>query len=131
MANELLGLLGMDPDEPHTQRALRDAAEVERLVDTLVSLRTRLGISQAEVAAEMETTQSAVSKFERAGGDPRISTLQRYAAAIGARVRFGVGSSASRIPAWRASYEIPAPVESRTEADHDTEIPPPVIHRAS
>lgn len=34
----------------------------------------------------METTQSAVSDFERLGGDPKLSTIQRYARAVGVRL---------------------------------------------
>jgi transcriptional regulator with XRE-family HTH domain len=36
----------------------------------------------------MDTTQSTVSNFERMGGDPKLSTVLRYAEAIGADVRF-------------------------------------------
>jgi transcriptional regulator with XRE-family HTH domain len=111
MANELFALLGIDPDEPNVQRATRNARDVEHLIDTLVDLRCRLGISQAELAREMDTTQSSVSKFERAGGDPRVSTLQRYASAIGARVRFSVDATECGAPAWQANYELPAPTE--------------------
>jgi transcriptional regulator with XRE-family HTH domain len=132
MANELFELLGINPDEPRVRRATRDARDVERLIDTLVDLRCRLGVSQAELAREMDTTQSTVSKFERAGGDPRVSTLQRYASAIGAHVRFSVDASGCRAPTWQANYELPAPVEpdpDETESDADISIP--VIRRAS
>lgn len=131
LANELFDLIGIDPDEPRVDRAVRDAAEVERLIDTLVSLRTRFGISQAELASEMETTQSAVSKFERAGGDPRISTVQRYAAAIGAHVRLGIDASTCGVPTWQATYAIPAPLESGAETDPGAEIPTRILPRAS
>lgn len=107
MANELFDLLGIDADNPRLQQALRGAAEVEHLIDTLVAIRRRLGISQAELAEHMETTQSAVSKFERAGSDPRISTLQRYADAVNARIRLSVDATACRAPVvWRASYQL-------------------------
>jgi transcriptional regulator with XRE-family HTH domain len=66
------------------------AREVERLIDSLVAIRRGLGISQTELAEAMETTQSAVSTFERAGADPRISTLQRYASTVNPRIRLAV-----------------------------------------
>lgn len=53
------------------------------VVDDLVRERQRLGLSQTEVAARMATSQSAVARLERGAGDLRLSTLQRYAAAVG------------------------------------------------
>lgn len=48
----------------------------------LAASRERLGLSQTVVAAKMGTAASVVSKLE-AGGDVKLSTLQRYCAAIG------------------------------------------------
>lgn len=83
MTDELYEVLGIDPDNPKTREGLEDAAAAEALVDQLVDAREERGLTQAELAAYMKTTQSAVSKFERAGGDPRLSTLQRYARSVG------------------------------------------------
>jgi ribosome-binding protein aMBF1 (putative translation factor) len=44
--------------------------------------RQSLGYSQTLVAARMGTAASVVSKLE-SGGDVKVSTLQRYCAAIG------------------------------------------------
>ena len=48
----------------------------------LATIRDRLGMSQVVVAAKMRTSPSVVSKLE-AGGDVKVSTLQRYCNAIG------------------------------------------------
>jgi ribosome-binding protein aMBF1 (putative translation factor) len=48
----------------------------------LAANRERLGLSQTVVAAKMRTAASVVSKLE-AGGDVKVSTLQRYCEAIG------------------------------------------------
>jgi predicted transcriptional regulator len=53
------------------------------VVAELTHERQRLGLSQTEVAARMQTSQSAVARLEAGDGDLRLSTLQRYAAAIG------------------------------------------------
>ena len=53
------------------------------VVAELVLERQRLGLSQTEVAARMKTSQSAVARFEAGEGDIRLSTLQRYASAVG------------------------------------------------
>jgi hypothetical protein len=60
-------------------------AEAERrrlLARTLVKKREARGLSQTVVAARMRTAASVVSKLE-AGGDVKLSTLQRYCMAIG------------------------------------------------
>ncbi|WP_080636949.1 helix-turn-helix domain-containing protein [Salinispora vitiensis] len=130
MGNELFGLLGLDSDNPHIRAALEDARDVERLIDTLVGLRVGQGLTQADVASEMETTQSAVSKFERAGGDPRISTVQRYARASGGRVRLIVEVS-GLAASWKASYHIPASVDSESDEMETPAEFHPVIKLAS
>ncbi|MGE5187254.1 MAG: helix-turn-helix domain-containing protein [Acidobacteriota bacterium] len=53
------------------------------LAAELVSLRQELGLSQTEVAARMQTSQSAVARLESGDADVRLSTLERYAAALG------------------------------------------------
>jgi predicted transcriptional regulator len=45
--------------------------------------RRDLGLSQTEVAARMGTSQSAVARLESGDADVRLSTLERYAAALG------------------------------------------------
>jgi len=60
-------------------------AEAERrraFARRLATSGERLGLSQTVVAAKMRTAASVVSKLE-AGGDVKLSTLQRYFAAIG------------------------------------------------
>jgi predicted transcriptional regulator len=62
------------------------------LVDRLVEERQALGLSQTEVAARMGTSQSAIARLERGDADVRLSTLQRYAAALEQRVGFGLAA---------------------------------------
>ena len=56
------------------------------LAAALVAKRVELGLSQTEVAARMGTSQSAVARLESGEADLRLSTLERYAAAIGQRL---------------------------------------------
>jgi predicted transcriptional regulator len=53
---------------------------------SLVAERHAAGLSQAEVAARMGTSQPAVARLEAGGMDVRLSTLERYAAAVGRRL---------------------------------------------
>jgi ribosome-binding protein aMBF1 (putative translation factor) len=69
--------------DPEFRAAYEDAAARSALLRALVNRRGERGISQSEVAARMGTTQSAVSDLERGATDPRLSTLQRYARALG------------------------------------------------
>lgn len=59
------------------------AARRRALADELVERRAKLGLSQTEVAARMGTSQSAVARLESGEVDVRLSTLERYAEAIG------------------------------------------------
>jgi transcriptional regulator with XRE-family HTH domain len=45
--------------------------------------RERAGLTQEEVAERLDTKKSAISRIERRAGDIRLSTLERYATAIG------------------------------------------------
>lgn len=54
------------------------------LAASLASRRLALGLSQTEVAARMGTSQSAVARLESGEVDTRLSTLERYAVALGA-----------------------------------------------
>lgn len=60
------------------QMAERRREIVARLVDE----RVGRGLTQTEVAARMGTSQSAVARLESGSADVRISTLERYAAAL-------------------------------------------------
>jgi predicted transcriptional regulator len=61
----------------------KEMAERRRdLAADLVAMRQELGLSQTEVAARMRTSQSAVARLESGDADVRLSTLERYAAAL-------------------------------------------------
>jgi predicted transcriptional regulator len=69
----------------------REMAERRRSVSgQLLSLRRELGLSQAEVASRMGTSQSAVARFEAGDLDVRLSTVQRYTTALGARLEWRI-----------------------------------------
>jgi transcriptional regulator with XRE-family HTH domain len=68
----------------------RMAAERTRLLADLTARRHAAGLSQTEIAARMRTSQSAVARLEAGEGDVRMSTLERYAAAIGSHIAWQV-----------------------------------------
>ena len=64
----------------------RMSARRQRLIADLAAQRQAAGLSQTEVAARMGTSQSAVARLESGAADLRMSTLERYAAAIGSQL---------------------------------------------
>jgi predicted transcriptional regulator len=60
------------------------------LAADLVAARLDVGLSQTEVAARMGTSQSAVARLESGDADVRLSTLERYAAALGQQLDFSL-----------------------------------------
>jgi predicted transcriptional regulator len=69
----------------------KEMAERRRSVSgQLTSLRRELGLSQTEVATRMGTSQSAVARFEAGDLDVRLSTLERYSSALGARLEWRI-----------------------------------------
>jgi DNA-binding transcriptional regulator YiaG len=66
-----------------------EAEARKKLADKLAAMRAKKHLSQTVVAARMGTSASVVSKLE-AGGDVKVSTLQRYCAAIGEKFRVAV-----------------------------------------
>jgi predicted transcriptional regulator len=77
---------------------IREAAERRRrLIGELAAARREQGLSQTVVAARMGTSQPVVARLESGTVDVRLSTLERYAAAVGRgldmRVRPAGGSA--------------------------------------
>ena len=64
--------------------------ERRRLQRALAARRQDLGLSQTEVAARMKTSQSAVARLEAGEMDAKVSTLQRYALAVGYEIEFSL-----------------------------------------
>jgi len=58
------------------------------LLDEFLKARAAAGVSQAEVAERMGTTQSAVARLESGHGkhSPSLATLRKYAHALGCRL---------------------------------------------
>lgn len=73
---------------------MNDAARLLR------DARRHAGLTQAELAERLDTTQSAVAKLERSGANPTVETLDRAVAATGHRLQliapaFGDGADVS------------------------------------
>ena len=74
---------------PELPRLVAEAEERRKLARKLAGLREKKSLTQTVVAARMGTSASVVSKLE-AGGDVKMSTLQRYCAALGMKFSVAV-----------------------------------------
>lgn len=63
----------------------------EQIVKLLVQERKRQGLSQAEVAGRMGVNSSYVQKIEYNTQDRKVSTFDRYAAALGIELEVNLG----------------------------------------
>lgn len=104
MGSGLYEYLGIDQEEQDVAIARWNVREYANLIEALVSSRKALGMTQAQVAEIMGTTQSVISDFERIGGGPHMSTVQRYVGALGGRL-------------LRASFDNPAVAEQGWNGD--------------
>jgi ribosome-binding protein aMBF1 (putative translation factor) len=72
-----------NPDFPEMVDA---ALRARQLMRSLAGRRRSLGLSQTVVAARMGTSQSALARIEGGESDPRVSTIERFALALGEEI---------------------------------------------
>ncbi|UEA60670.1 helix-turn-helix transcriptional regulator [Gordonia otitidis] len=84
---ELADEFGLGPDSAEADLAADLARADELFLTQLVALRHAAGYTQEELGRAWGRHKTAVSQFERPGADPRLSTIRRYAASIGAEYR--------------------------------------------
>ena len=74
---------------PEVNAAYDASAEDFAFLDEVLRARAESGLTQAEVAERVGTTQSAIARLESAEPkhSPSIATLQKYAKALGYTVR--------------------------------------------
>jgi DNA-binding XRE family transcriptional regulator len=71
-----------NPEARAEYDALADEFQIAR---ELIAARSRAGLTQAELAARMHTTQSTIARLESGRTLPSMRTLERYAEATGSR----------------------------------------------
>ncbi|HEX6910134.1 MAG TPA: helix-turn-helix transcriptional regulator [Longimicrobium sp.] len=73
-------------EDPEFAEGFERGYEAFRVGVRLHVARERAGMTQQQVAERMGTKKSAISRLENNAGDVRLSTLQRYAEAVGCRL---------------------------------------------
>jgi transcriptional regulator with XRE-family HTH domain len=90
-------------DDPDIHLRVAAALERRELARRLADHRRAAGLTQVEVAERMGTSQGQVTRFE-SGADTRLSTVARYAAALGVKVDWTITPvPRARRPAARAT----------------------------
>ena len=74
---------------PEVKAAYDASADEFAFLDEVLKARAKSGLTQAEVAERIGTTQSAIARLESAEPkhSPSIATLQKYAKALGYAVQ--------------------------------------------
>jgi predicted transcriptional regulator len=84
------------PETPKKQRARGNEANFGKLLSSLqngsavqqemIAARVRAGLTQAQLAQRMGTTQSAIARLETGKFAPSLETLEKLALATGSRL---------------------------------------------
>jgi ribosome-binding protein aMBF1 (putative translation factor) len=80
--------------EPAFPQLVDAALHRRELLRALADRREQLGLSQTTVAARMGTSQSSIARLETGEADARLSTIERFAAALGQTVEWRLDTPA-------------------------------------
>ncbi len=91
------------------RREYEGLKEEFEILDEIFKARADAGLTQAELAARIGTTQSAVARLETAMGkhSPSIGTLKRYASALGYRLQVRLVKEEDVIARKQMTYAVP------------------------
>lgn len=80
------------------ERQIYDTAYAEagwamELAELVYTTRTQAGLTQAQLAAAMGTSQSAIAAWENGARTPGIEALERLARACGRKLHISIGAA--------------------------------------
>ena len=78
--------------DPAYRRAYDELGPEFALARALIEARTRAGLTQAQLAERMQTTQSVVARLESGRVHPSMRTLEKIALGTGTRLRISFES---------------------------------------
>ena len=73
--------------DPAYREAYEELAPEFRLARALIEARTNAGLTQAQMADRMQTTQSVVARLESGRAHPSTRTLEKFAKAARTRLK--------------------------------------------
>jgi ribosome-binding protein aMBF1 (putative translation factor) len=91
------------------QQIEEESVAGQNLIEALIEERIRQQVSQQELAIQMQTKQPALARLEQCNREPKISTLQKYAACLGKRISWqlvdGDDESVEQEQAYSPSFQ--------------------------
>lgn len=72
--------------DPEFRAGYEDRFETFKLGILLKQARLEAGLTQEEIAKRLKTTKSVVSRMENHATDIRLSTLEKFADAVGRKI---------------------------------------------
>ena len=99
VSSDFVSPLGQDARQAAARRRAADSryAELEKkhevalaIADLAILHRTRMGLTQEDLATRMGTSVSAISRLESGFHVPSIDTLRKLAGALGGRVKIDI-----------------------------------------
>jgi ribosome-binding protein aMBF1 (putative translation factor) len=82
--------------KPGVRAAYDELRDEFDLADALIRARIRAGLTQSVVAERMRTSQAAVARLESGRQSPSYRSLQKYAEALGSRLKIELVPVSSR-----------------------------------
>ncbi|WP_138437029.1 helix-turn-helix domain-containing protein [Marinobacter shengliensis] len=74
-------------ENPEIRREYDSLQDEFSLIDQLITMRTKAGLTQEDVAKKLGTNKSNISRLERGRSNPSWGTLSKYAEACGFRAK--------------------------------------------
>ena len=74
-------------NDPEFWKEHSERFETFKLGVLLKQARTEAGMTQEQIARELHTTKSVISRMENHATDIRLSTLERFAKVLGRRIQ--------------------------------------------
>jgi transcriptional regulator with XRE-family HTH domain len=94
--------------DPAYREAYEALAPEFELAGALIRARTGAGLTQAQLAEGMQTTQSVIARPESGRARPSTTTLERIAQATGTRLRISFERSNAGGRDASAAYAVPS-----------------------
>lgn len=76
-------------ESPENLEQIKEVQLAMQIASQLYNLRKKAKLTQKELAEKMHTNQATVAKIER-GRDLKISTIERFAAALGKDIKISI-----------------------------------------
>lgn len=80
-------------DDPAFVEAYDALDEEFAFASEVIAARARAGLSQADLAERMKTSQSAIARLESGRSRPSVRTLEKLAVATGTKLRISLSAA--------------------------------------